>query len=617
MGAPVPKFLRVNLSTGLIETGSVDEKTRMDFVGGRGFGISTLYKELMPGTDPLGEHNKLILLNGVLAGTSAQAVSRWLVYTKSPLTGGLARSSAGADFGAWLKFAGYDFIIVEGKAEKPVYIHLSHEGCRIHDAGEIWGKDTKETQDWLDRKYGKGTRAACIGPAGERLVKYAAIVTARRTAGRCGTGAVMGSKNLKAIAITAKPAVQLHDPEGFKQMAREQMALIRASKGFQHHKEWGTTTTQNVTNDMGIFPTRNFRYGRLMDSEKVGGAEYKKLRTGQFGCYACAARCGKIHTVPTGPYAGAHSEGPEYETIWSFNASIESTSIEASIAADELCDDLGLDTISAGNCIGFAYELYEKGILTQKDTDGLELTYGNHAAMVALVKKIALREGIGNLLAEGSKRAAAVIGKGAEDYAMHVKGLELPAYEPRGSKSQGYNYATSNIGGSHNYGYAAQEIFGVPEPRAVDRFAEEENADIVVFNQDRTATGEVGIVCAFAAGWGWVPSHFGRMLAAASGIERFADFNHLKRVGERIVNLERAFIVREGFDRRQDALPKRITSEPLLTRGAPGDGQVVRNQDRFLDRYYEIRGWTKNGVPSQDKLKALGLDFATKDMNRP
>jgi aldehyde:ferredoxin oxidoreductase len=424
----------------------------------------------------------------------------------------------------------------------------------------------------------------------------------------------MGSKNLKAVAITAKRNVELHDPDGFKELAREQMELIRGSKGFKHHKEWGTTTTQDLTNDMGIFPVQNFKYGRLIDYEKVGGGEYRKLRTGEFGCYACPARCGKIHSVSSGPYAGACSEGPEYESIWSFSGPIETTNIEASIAADELCDDLGLDTISTGNCIGFAYELYEKGILTKEDTDGLELTYGNHASMVALVKKIGMREGIGKILAEGSMRAAAAIGKGAEDYAIHVKGLELPAYEPRGAKSQGYNYVTANIGASHNYGYARQEIFGATEPRAVDRFAEEENADIVVLNQDQSATKELGVVCTFAVGWGWFPSHFGRMLVAATGIELFADSSYLQRVGERIVNLERAFIVREGFTRKQDTLPKRLMSEPLLTRGAPGEGQVVRGLDKFLDRYYGIRGWTKDGIPSQEKLKELGLDFALKDM---
>ncbi|MFC1932100.1 aldehyde ferredoxin oxidoreductase family protein [Chloroflexota bacterium] len=614
MAANFGRFLRINLSSGEIATEAVPEQVAMDFIGGRGYGIRYLYEELAPNTDPLGEHNKLLLLNGPLAGTSAQAVSRWMVCTKSPLTGAFARSVCGADFGAWLKFAGYDFIIIEGKSEKPVYVHLTAEGCQIQDAGELWGKDTKETQEWLEQCYGKNTRTACIGMAGERLVKYAAIVSGRRTAGRCGTGAVMGSKNLKAIAITAQRNVQLHDPTTYNQLVKEQVNLIRNSKGFQNHKEWGTTRTQDVTNDLGMYPVQNFRYGQQIGYEKITGAEYRKFRTGEFGCYSCPARCGKAHLVKTGPYAGAYSEGPEYESIWAFTGTIDSTSIEATIAADQLCDDLGLDTISTGSCIGFAYELYEKGILTKADTDGLELKYGDHAPMIDLVKKIAMREDIGNLLAEGSMRAAASIGKGAEAYAMHVKGLEIPAYEPRGAKTHGFNYATASIGASHCYGYSRQDVFGAIEPRPSDRFAEEENADLVVYNQDGTAWKETGIICSFASGWDWIPALYGRMLAAARGMEQLADDDHLLRVGERIFNLERVFNVREGFGRKQDTLPRRMLTEPLHTREAPGEGQIVRNQDKFLDQYYEIRGWTKDGIPSPRKLSDMGLDYVVSDM---
>lgn len=601
------RFLRINLSTGKTVTESVPEKVAMDFIGGRGYGIKYLYDELAPDVDPLGEDNKLILLNGVLAGSSAQAVSRWMVCTKSPLTGAFARSVCGADFGAWLKFAGYDFIIIEGKAESPVYIHLTNDSCQIHDASELWGKDTKETQEWLKQHHGSNSRTACIGPAGERLVKYAGIFSDRRTAGRCGTGTVMGSKNLKAITITAQRNVQLHDPTAFKQLAKEQAEVIRESRAFQFHKEWGTTCTQDVTNEIGIYPVKNFRYGQQIGCEKFTGKEYRKLRTGEIGCYACPARCGKAHTVTDGPYAGAISEGPEYESIWAFTGSIDSTNIEATILADQLCDDLGLDTISTGNCIGFAYELYEKGILSKEDCDGLDLTYGNHASMIALIKKIASREGIGDILAEGTMRAATAIGKGAEAYAIHVKGLELPAYDPRGTKAMGFNYATASIGASHCYGYARQDVFGAIEPRMTDRFAEEENADIVVYNQNGTAWKETGVICTFAGGWDWVPSLYGKLLAAARGIAQFADNDYLQLVGERIYTLERLFNIREGFGREQDTLPQRMLTEPLHTREAPGEGQVVRNQDKFLDRYYQLRGWTKEGVPSPEKLEELGL----------
>ena len=614
MARPECKLLRVNLSTGKSSTEVIPESVIRDFVGGRGLGIHYLYKEVGRGTDALGEKNKLLFVSGPLAGSSAQSVSRWMAVTKSPLTGGFARGVAGADFGAWLKFAGYEMAIVEGKADKPAYIHLSSDKCEVLDAGELWGKDTAATQDWLKQRHGDDTRSACIGPGGEKLVRFAAIVSGRRTASRGGVGTVMGSKNLKAFAITAKRNVSMSDPDAFRELVRQQVEFNRNSRGYEHHKEMGTTATQDITNEIGIYPVRNFRYGRQNGYQKIVGEEYKKLRTGDFGCYSCSVRCGKQHTVRSGPYAGACSEGPEYESIWAFTGPVDSTSIEASIAADQICDDLGIDTISAGNTVGFAFELYEKGILTKKDTDGLELTYGNHGAMVALIKKMGMREGIGNILAEGSLRAARTIGKGAEAFSIQVKGMELPAYEPRGAKAHGFNYATASVGASHCYGYAGQEIFGAVLPRKVDRFTEEDKADIVIYNQDNTAKNEVGIICAFAASWEWVKPLYGKMLVAVRGIEELESEDYLWKVGSRVFNLERAFNVRQGLGRKDDTLPVRMLTEPLHTNGAPGEGQMVRSQDIFLDRYYEARGWTRDGVPTASKLNDLGLGYVAKDL---
>jgi aldehyde:ferredoxin oxidoreductase len=608
------KFLRINLSSGKIASEAIPSEDREKYAGGRGLGIKYLYQELQPGVDPLSENNKLILLNGPLAGTQAQSVSRWMACTKSPLTGAFARSVGGADFGAWLKFAGYEFLILEGKADKPVYIHLTQDNCEIKDAGEIWGKDIDVTQQWLTQQHGANTRCACIGPAGEKLVRYAHIASGRRTAGRCGTGTVMGSKNLKAIAINASRNIKIADPEAFKEAVNRQLAAYKTSKGYQHHKSNGTMDMQDNTNRKGIFPVRNNRFGRLPDPSKIAFPEYLKIRTGEFGCYSCMARCGKISTVKTGPYTGACSEGPEYESIWAFSGPIESHNLEATVAADQLCDLLGLDTISTGNTIGFAFELYEKGLLTKKDTDGLELTYGNHEAMIALIKKIAAREGIGDLLAEGTMRVAAKIGHGAEDYAIHAKGLEYPAYEPRGAKAHGYSYITSNIGASHNYGYAHQEVRDVPVPRAVDRFTEVDKADLVIYNQDETAVVETGIACVFTMGWEWFPEVYGELMAASTGVKAWTDPQYRWNLGTRIYNLERSFNVREGFDRKQDTFPRRLLTEGLLTRGAPGDGQRIEHMDAFLDKYYELRGWTREGIPSQTRLKELGLDYIARDL---
>ncbi|HSW57698.1 MAG TPA: aldehyde ferredoxin oxidoreductase family protein [Dehalococcoidales bacterium] len=606
------RILRVNLTSGRISHEIVPEKIAADFIGGRGYGIRYLWDEIKPGIDPLGEENKLLLITGPLAGTSALALSRWMAITKSPLTGAFARSVCGADFGAWLKFAGFEMIILEGKADKPAYLHISQDNCRIESAGEIWGKDTKITQEWLTAKHGKDTRAACIGPAGERLVRFAAIVSDRRTAGRCGTGAVMGSKNLKAVAITAKRRLFLADPVEFTRLAKEQATAIKDNPSYLNHKEWGTTATQDVTNKIGVYPVRNFKYGQMLEPAKIAGTEYRKFRTGDMGCYACPARCGKVHTVPAGPYAGAKSEGPEYESIWSFTGPIESDSIEASVAADQLCDDLGLDTISTGNTIGFAYELYEKGLITREDTGGLELNFGSHAPMVDLIKKIAFREGIGNLLADGTRRAAEAVGHNSSDYAIHVKGLELPAYEPRGAKTHGYNYVTANIGASHCYGYSAQDIFGAPFPRPTDRFAED-YPDLVIFNQDSAAWKETGIQCTFTGGWGYAHL-YGSLLVAARGLPQIGDNQYLEQVGHRIFNLERAFNVRDGFGRKDDTLPRRLLTESLHTRAAAGEGQIVRSLDKFLDSYYSLRGWSLEGIPSAAKLDELGLSFVAAEL---
>jgi aldehyde:ferredoxin oxidoreductase len=606
-------LLRVDLSSGKITREEILPADKLAFVGGRGFGIKYLYQEVPAFADPFGPQNKLVLATGVLGGTTALTASRWVACTKSPLTGCYARASGGGDFGAWLKWAGYDFIIIEGKAEKPVYLHISEDQATLEDACEIWGQTTTKAQEWLTGSYGPRTRTACIGPAGENLVKFSAIVSGRRTASRCGVGTVMGSKNLKAVSVTTDRHISLFDQALFAQLVKEQAGILGGSDRFKGMSLGGTTQGAPSRNNIGVFPVRNFRSGQIAGIENITGKGFSQWRTGHDGCYACPIRCGQIHEVTSGPYAGAKTEGPEYESVWAFSGPIDSTCPEAIIAADQLCDDLGMDTISTGSTIGFAYELYEKGILTRGDTDGLELTYGNHAAMVELIKKIGRREGFGNILAEGSRRAAELIGKGSEYYSMSTKGLEMAAYEPRGLKATGFGYATSNIGASHGNGSLAFQEWGVPVPRAVDRFTEDGKADIVIYNQNNSALNEVGIICVFIRD-SWAPRLFGRMLAAATGFREFAEPGYLSAVGERIVNLDHAFNVRDGFDRRQDTLPARVQTEPLHTLGAPGEGQIVLTLDKFLDEYYRLRGWTSRGIPTSEKLASLGLNFAIKEM---
>ena len=603
-----PKLLRIDLNTGRFQEENIPEKTVKDFIGGRGFGVKYLYDELKPGTDPMGPDNKLLLHVGPLAGTGALCASRWIATSKSPLTGTYFRSVGGDDFGAWLRWTGYEMIILEGKAKVPSYLLFKDGKPQVIAAGDLWGKTTSETQVILQDKHGPNVRSACIGPAGENLVLYAGIFAGTHCAGRGGMGAVMGSKNIKAVAIDAKRNVELPNPAEFKELVKEESANITTSKGFPFFSEHGTTYNQDNTNRLGIFPTRNFRLGTLEGWDKIAGEEFAKLKETNVSCYACPMHCGNKYKVKEGIYAGATAEGPEYETIWAFTGSIDSNEIGPAIAGNQLCDELGLDTMSVGAAIGFAFELYERGILTKNEADAMPLTWGNHYAMMDLIKETAYRVGLGDILADGVRKAAARIGKGAEAYAMHVKGLEIPAYDPRGMKGQGLSYITSTVGANHNMGYSVQELFGSKFPHPVDKYAETGHGDVVMFNQDSCAAFETGVICLFTTQLGMVrlPA-FSKMMASVRGMPEIGDQAVFMKTGQRIYNLERAFNLREGIGRKEDAFPQRMTTEPLKNAG-PAEGQWIKNPDSMLDEYYGARGWDKNGVPTPEKLKELGLE---------
>jgi aldehyde:ferredoxin oxidoreductase len=610
------KLLRVNLSTGAVKQEEIPQKIALDYVGGRGFGAKYIYDEVPAGTDPLGEKNKLLFVTGPLAGTNAQSVSKWVVVTKSPLTGTFTRSYGGGDFGAWLKWAGFEMIILEGKVAKPSYLYVKDGTCEMLDAKDIWGKTTSQTQDYLKKKHGARARMVCIGPAAERMIRYAGIFSGRRTAGRGGTGMVMASKNLKAIVVEAEHKDLLADPTEFSKLVKQQVKDFQAGLGFGPFRDYGTPMGVDVPGfAMGTFPVRNFRSNILDGWEKLSFMQYAAITHKHSGCYACMLKCGKTRTVKEGPYAGVTSEGPHFETIWAFSGPTACADLGATVKADYMCCELGLDTITTGVTIGFAYELFEKGILTTKDTDGLILKYGDPEPMIKLIEMIGNRKGIGDILAEGVKRAADRIGKGSEQYAMHVKGQEMPGYDPRSLKALGMNYATSNVGANHCYGYAQQEI-GNPRPRLVDAAADEGKGDIVKYNQDYVATVELVNACTFPANnlelFG--PEMIANMLVAALGETRFGSADYLWLVGEKVYNLERCFNIREGFNRKDDTLPRRMYTEPL--QGGMRDGEIIRKPDVILDEYYEARGWDKNGIPTEATLKRLGLEEINKDIAR-
>ncbi len=604
------KLLRLNLSKGESHTEDIPEQLMKDFLGGRGLAAKYLYSELSPSVEPLGPDNKLLFMMGPLGATTAMSVSRMVLVTKSPLTGTIAKSVMGGNFGAYLKFAGFDGIIVEGEAEKPAYVHIDKDGVRILDAGELWGLDTQETHAKLRERHGKLTQVACIGPAGEKLIRYAIIISERRCGGRDGVGTVMGAKKLKAIAVNSSGPLSVHEPEQFRKLAREQIGGLKTSSKRINMTSFGTSYLTLGFEKMGIFPVKNFQEGHLEGVEKIAQEEFAKIKTKNDGCYGCMTKCGQVREVTEGPYAGALSEGPDYETIWSLGGNLGITDKAYLVAVDSLCDRLGMDTVSAGNSIGFACELFQRGIITDKDTDGLDLTWGNEGGLMKLVEKIGKREGFGKLLGEGTKRAAEHIGKGAEAYAMQVKGLELPAYEPRAVKGYGLILATSNIGGNHMYGRARKDLAG-----ATDRFADEGKGEDAAQAQIGQAVEDSVIQCSFTPATGFTPELRCGLLVAATGFNEFSDPAYLDKIGERILCLERSFNVREGFGRKDDTLPSRMLTEPLQNAG-PATGQMMRKMDTLLDEYYDALGYTRQGIPSVEKLKQLGLEWVVEDIKK-
>ncbi|MEM0027440.1 MAG: aldehyde ferredoxin oxidoreductase family protein [Ignisphaera sp.] len=608
------KILWVNLSTKTSKIVETPKDLITNFIGGRGFGAKLLWDHVKPGTDPLSPENLLIFSVGPLAGTGAQSASKFFVTFKSPLTGTYFRSVCGGNFGAEMKFAGYDAIVVEGKADKPTYLWISDESVEFRDASHVWGALTTHAAEVLLGETDKEAKLVVIGPAGEKLVKFASIQTGEsRSAGRGGGGAVMGSKNLKAIVIRGTGRPELYNEDEFEKLAEEQLDLYHKNPAFQAFRSLGTDGIVYLFYTLGHFPTYNFKQLELENVERFKPEILATYVVKTRGCYNCAMECWQYFKTSKGPFAGIIWDKPEYETQWSFGGALGVTNLEAIMYANMLCDLYGLDTISTGSTIAFVYELYEKGILTKSELDGLEPRWGDPEPAIELIRKIALREGIGNILAEGTKRAAEIIGRGAERYSMQVKGLEIPAYDPRAAKAHGLNFATSNIGASHMYGWVGHEILGFPEK--VDPFAVEGKGELAKRVQDELATYEALGFCQFPVSNGMVPLDLAaKMLYVATGIETFKDVKYLLLVGERIVNLERAFNAREGFSRKDDTLPERFLKEPFLR--MPAKGQIFE-LDKLLNDYYAARGWdVKMGLPTRKKLEELGLKDVADELER-
>lgn len=593
------QLLRVNLSNGKCRTERLDPILARDYVGARGLASKILWDEIDPQVDPLAPENKLIFMTGPLTGTTAISGNRYNVVTKSPLTGAIAASSSGGYFGSELKYAGFDGIIFEGRAPEPVYLWIEDGSFELRPAGELWGKNVHETEDAIKAVTCPHAKVACIGPAGEKLVRFACIMNDKnRAAGRSGVGAVMGSKNLKAIAVRGHGGVKVADGPAFREAVLASLAKIKANDVTHGGlPAYGTGVLVNVINAHGGLPTRNFQTGIFPGAEKISGeALAATYLVRKKACLACPMACGRATMVPSGPYAG-HGEGPEYEAQWSLGADCGIDDLAAILKANFLANELGYDPISFGSTLACAMELYEKGYLPAGDTE-VPLEFGNAAVMVETARKVGYREGIGDLLAEGSYRLASRYGH--PELSMTSKKQEYPAYDPRAFQGIGLNYATSNRGGCHVRGYTiAAEALGTPVQ--ADPLSSEGKAALDKVFQDLTALVDASGICLFTTFALGAPD-VASMLAPATGVPYTEESGLL--AGERIYNLERLFNFAAGLTKADDTLAPRLLNEPMPEGPAKGKTSALTE---MLAEYYQLRGWDEEGRVTAATRERLGL----------
>lgn len=582
------KLLTVNLTDQTMQETALDEDMAKLFIGGRGLAARLLWDMVGPAVDPLSADNVLIFGNGPMTSTGYQTSGRFSVSTKSPQTGTILDANSGGSWGMRFKNAGYDALIITGQAKKPLYLDVSPGKVEFKDAGALWGKTVSETTDALQDKT---HNVLCIGPAGENMVRFAAIMNDRyRALARGGPGAVMGAKRLKAIVISGNEKPTVENPELMRFIRYESGKMLKAnpvtSQGFP---EFGTAVLVNIMNTMGTLPTRNFQQSQFEEAEAISGeAIAETILVKNTACWACPIACSRY--TKTGKGEG---EGPEYESVWALGAACGISDLPAITEANYLCNDLGLDTISAGSTLACAMELTEKGLLDSA------LRFGQADLLAPTLHDIALRRGMGDRLAEGSSRLAKSCN--APELSMTVKGLEMPAYDPRGMQGQGLLYATSNRGACHMRGnMVGAEVLGLP--KLIDRFQFSGKSGHVILHQNMAAVIDSLVLCKFV-NVAVADEYLARALTATTGIEYSTGDIH--RCGERIWNLERLYNRREGFRRADDTLPKRLLEEPV--QGGPTDGWVV-HLEPMLDEYYRARGWDTQGAPTAATLKRLALD---------
>jgi len=607
------KILRVDLTSAQCKSYEPPEDYYRRYLGGRGFIIQILLTEVPKGADPFGPRNKLVFALGPITGHPVPGSGRNSVGTKSPLTGGFGEAEAGGYWGAALKSAGYDAIIVEGAAADPVYLWIEDGHAEIRDAGHLWGLEIADTVKALEKEFeGKKLRTAVIGPSGENLVRYATIANdISHVAGRTGIGAVMGSKKLKAIAVRGSNPPPMADPEKVKELTKWMGMHFKEKARFA---EYGTGASIVAYEASGNLPIRNFRGGRFPGAEKIQAqVMFEKSYVAKRGtCFACPIRCKRKVKLGDPWNVDPIYGGPEYETLAALGSNCGIDDLEALIKADELCSRYGIDTISTGVSIAFAMECYEEGILTLDDTDGLELTFGNANAMLTMVGRIALRQGLGDLLAEGTKRASESIGKGSEAFAMHVKGLEIAMHEPRYKQGMGLHYSVHATGPDHcsgiqddlvNKDKAGWDSIDVAESIPSTELSARKVRMLYQVGLWRHLYNYMGL-CLL------VPWDYKQIIDIIEGITGWP-MSHwrLMKVAERGITLARIFNLREGFTTDDDKLPRRFAVSP--TTGPLKD--VAIDPEKLAQAkqvYYQMLGWDASGVPTYGRLVELDIEWA-------